>query len=173
MLIGLGLAELLSGVAQTIRKRATVRLYWVHFTLVIVVFLALLQMWWEIWGVRATPAWTFPGLLMMLGGPIGLFLIAHLMFPERLDGADLRAYYYQEMQPAYWLAAATVLVSTTFRPLALGFELFTVDNLSSLVLLAVFVALARTRNALVHSVAVVIVLVALVLDIVLLSMEIQ
>ncbi len=129
--------------------------------------------WWEIWGVRATPVWTFPGLLMMLGGPIGLFLIAHLVFPERFEGADLKTYYYQAMRPAFLISVATVLVSTTFRPLALGFELFTVDNLSSAVLITVFVALACTRNAVFHSIAVVIVLVALVADIMLLSMEIQ
>ena len=76
LIIGLGVAELLSGVAQAIRHRKSINFYWVHITFILIVFVALLQQWWEIWGVREVASWTFAGLLMMLGGPIGLFLIA-------------------------------------------------------------------------------------------------
>ena len=65
----------------------------------VLIFLALLQQWWEIWGTRDTPAWTFFGLLMMLAGPIGLFLIAHLIFPERIAEANTKSYYFNEMGP--------------------------------------------------------------------------
>ena len=60
IIIGLGIAEILNGVAGQIRSRNTTRIYWLHSVLVAAVFLALVQQWWEIWGDRNTPEWTFP-----------------------------------------------------------------------------------------------------------------
>lgn len=119
----MGLAELLSGIAQAIRNKEEVRFYWVHSLFIAIIFLALLQTWWEIWGVRDTPTWTFIGLLIMLGGPIGLFLISHLIFPENLVGVDLRSFYYEKMNPVLSIAVLTVIASATFRPVVLGTQL--------------------------------------------------
>lgn len=173
LIIGLGLAELLSGIAQTIRNREEVRFYWVHSLFIAIIFLALLQTWWEIWGVRDTPTWTFIGLVIMLGGPIGLFLISHLIFPEKLAGSNLRSFYYQKMDPVLWIGVLTVIASATFRPIVLGTELFTLDNLSSFLLISIFLSLTRTKNAVFHGFMVVLILVALLADILLVNMVIQ
>jgi len=173
LIIGLGLAELLSGIAKTIRNKEKVRLYWIHSVFIAVIFLALLQTWWEIWGVRETPAWTFIDLLLMLGGPIGLFLISHLVFPEQLAGSNLRSFYYEEMRPVFWIAILTVIVSATFRPIVLGADLFAVQNLSSFLLIAILASMASTKNALFHSCMVVLVFVTILADILLVNMEIQ
>jgi len=115
LIIGLGLAELLPGNAITIRIKGSLKLYWIHSLFIAVIFLALLQSWWEIWGVRETPAWTFIDLSIMLGGPIGLFLISHLVFPEQLAGSDFRSLYYEQMGPVFWIVVLTVIAPTTFR----------------------------------------------------------
>ena len=173
LIIGLGIAELLSGVAKTIRNRETVRLYWIHAAFVVIVFLALLQSWWEIWGVRNVPVWTFIGLLMMLGGPIGLFLIAHLIFPERIVEADFKEYYYEKMRPVLWVAVLTVLVSSTFRPVILGADLFALNNLSSFVLIVLLSILAFTKKTIIHAIIVTFILFLMLADIILVNMEIQ
>ena len=173
LIIGLGVAELLTGVARVIRNRDSVRVYWVHGTFIVIVFLALLQQWWESWGARDVPAWTFLGLLMMLGGPIGLFLIAHLLFPEEFEGVDFQDYYYECMTSVLWIAIASILVSTTFRPVVFGGQLLTWDNLSSLLIMALFIVMVFTRNAVFHGVAAVVVLSALLADIILFNMEIR
>jgi hypothetical protein len=59
----------------------------------------------------------------MLGGPIGLFLISHLIFPENLVGVDLRSFYYEKMNPVLSIAVLTVIASATFRPVVLGTQL--------------------------------------------------
>lgn len=167
LIIGFGLAELLSGIAQSIRNKEEVSFYWVHSVFVAIIFLALLQTWWEIWGVRDTPTWTFIGLLMMLAGPIGLFLISHLVFPQPLAGANLRTFYYDKMSSIFWIAVFTVLASAAFRPVILGDQLFTIDNLSSFLLVPIFASMARTKNTLFHSYMVVLVFVSIVVDILL------
>ena len=109
----------------------------------------------------------------MLSGPIGLFLIAHLIFPEPVEDTDFRKYYFNEMRPVLWLGVVTVLLSVTFRPLILGTTLIAVDNLSSFIIMAIFVALTLTTNAWFHGAMVSVVLVGLMTDIILVGFEIR
>lgn len=165
IIIGLGIAEILTGVARQIRCRAAIRSYWIHSILVLGFFLALLQQWWEVWSLRNVPAWTFPGLVMMLTGPIGLFLIAHLLFPEPTEGSDFRAYYHGPMRPIWWLAALSVVLSTTFRPLVFGTELISSENATSAMFLLGCVALAVSQRPILHAVAVPLFVLLILLDI--------
>jgi hypothetical protein len=172
IIIGLGIAEILTGIARVIRCRDSIQSYWVHSVLVIFVFVALLQQWWEIWGVRGTPEWTFPGLIMMLGGPICLFLMAHLLFPEPVQGANLREYYYDAMRPIWWLAVLAVLLATLFRPLVLKHDLLTVDNATSFIAFIGFVVLAISPNKVLHALLVPILFITILLDVLLLTFSI-
>ena len=45
IIIGLGLAEILRGIARHIRNRDSASGYWVHAVVVCLVFVALLQQW--------------------------------------------------------------------------------------------------------------------------------
>lgn len=165
IIIGLGVAEILTGVARQIRFRASIRGYWVHSVLATTIFFALIQQWWEIWGLRAVPEWTFHALVMMLTGPVGLFLIAHLLFPEPIQGANFREYYNGAMRPIWWLAAVTVVLATLFRPLIFGSDLFTPDNATSLIFFVGFVALALSRRSVLHTTLVPVFLILILLDI--------
>jgi hypothetical protein len=165
IIIGLGIAEILTGVARQVRCRGSIRVYWVHSVLVGTILVALLQQWWEIWGLRVVPEWSFSGLVMMLCGPVGLFLIAHLLFPEPMYGANLREYYYGAMRPIWWLAALTVALATLFRPLIIGSNLWSLDNATSFVFFFGFIVLALARRSILHAILVPSFLLLLLLDI--------
>ena len=173
LIIGLGIAELLTGVTRIIRCQDSVQTYWIHSMFMVIVFLALLQQWWEIWGVRDVSIWTFPGMVMMLAGPVGLFLIANLLFPEPVSGTDFRAYYYNKMRPVLWIGVVTVLLAVTFRPLVLGTELLALHNLSSFVIMAIFVSLTLIRKSWFHGMMVTLVLIGVLTDIMLAGFEIK
>ena len=165
IIVGLGVAELLTGVARAIRRRTSVEFYWVHLVLVLVLFLSLLQQWWEIWDLRDVSEWSFVALLTMLAAPVCLFLMAHLVFPEPVDGADFEEYYYGEMRPIWGLGLVTVVASTSFRPLVFGNNLFSADNATSLIaILVLFVLLTSTRRS-VHSTLVPLLLLSVLVDI--------
>ena len=129
------------------------------------IFFALLQQWWEIWGLRVAPEWTFHGLLMMLTGPVGLFLIAHLLFPEPVQGANLREYYYGAMRPIWWLDAVTVVLATLFRPLIFDIDLLSSDNATSFFFFFGFIALAISRRPILHAIVLPASLLLIILDI--------
>lgn len=165
IIIGLGIAEILTGVARRIRSRNSVQGYWIHSILTAAIFVALLQQWWEIWGLQTASEWTFNGLLMMLTGPVGLFLIAHLIFPEPMPGANLRDYYYGPMRPVWWLGAITVCLATLFRPLIFDEALVSASNATSLLFFFGFIALALSRRSELHAILMPIFLVLLIFDI--------
>ena len=165
IIIGLGIAEILTGTARMIRCRTSIQGYWVHSVTAAIIFFALLQQWWEIWELRTAPEWTFHGLLMMLTGPVGLFLISHLMFPEPMQGAKFREYYYGAMRPIWWLGALTVLLATLFRPLIFDSDLLTPDNATSFLFFFGFIALAISKRSILHAILVPATLLLILLDI--------
>ena len=171
IIIGLGIAEILNGVAGLIRSRSSTTRYWLHSLLVAVTFLALIQQWWEIWSLNTEATWTIIGLLMMLGGPVCFFLIAHLLFPSPIRDANLRDYYYSEMKPAWLLVCIAVIISSTFRPIVFGDDLITAENASSLLALIGCGALYVSNRAGLHAVISPALALSVIVDIALWSFE--
>jgi hypothetical protein len=163
IIIGLGLTEVLTGVAGLLRARGTIRYYWVHGVLTTVIFVALLQQWWETWGLRDAPQWSFAAVVLMLVGPISLFLIAHLLFPQ--TEADVEQYYFGPMRPVWLLGAIAIVGSTSFRPLVFGDQLLKLDNATSLLGLVVFAVLLLSPRRTTHAVVVPLMLGALLWDV--------
>jgi len=171
IIIGLGVAEVLTGITRMIRNRETIQTYWIHSFFIVIILLALLQQWWELWGVRDIASWTFPALIMMLAGPVGLFMIANLLFPEPMRGADLRTYYYDKMAPLLWIGVATIIMSVTFRPIVFGDTLLALDNLSSFLIAAILVSLTLTHSSWFHGLMVGLILVGILADVLLVTFK--
>ncbi|MEM7664186.1 MAG: hypothetical protein AAF292_18245 [Pseudomonadota bacterium] len=165
IIVGLGITELLRNVARQIQLGHRTKFYWVHGLLVIAVFVSLLQQWWEGWDQRNVEAWSFDVMLLMLGGPIGLYIIAHLLYPKQLDGLDLKRFYYESPRTLYVIAAATTIVGTVYRPVAFGDTIIDPDNAASGIMVLIFLLLAATRREVVHTILVPIVLAAILLDV--------
>jgi hypothetical protein len=150
IIVGLGLAEILMGIAGVLRDGRQRELCWVHSAVVLTVFIALLQVFWESWGLQEVEAWTFPAMMLMLALPVLLFLIAHLLFPTEYPQADLEEYYFERSRLIWSLALAGVIAGNAFRPLAFGEPLFAVDNASSIVSFVSCTVLAATKLKPVH-----------------------
>ena len=103
-------------------------------------------------------------MLLMLGSPVLLFLIAHVMFPERESDISLDDYYFERARLIWALAGLTVIVGTLFRPLAFGMPLWIVDNLSAVPTILACTLLSFLNTRLLHRVVVPIILVFVLLD---------
>ena len=164
LIVGLGVTEILSGIARFLKTSGTHKIPWIHSVATLAVFIALLQTFWESWGLRTIETWSFPAMLLMLGSPISLYLMAYILFPEQHDRTSLDDYYL-ERAPLLWpLAGLTVIVGTLFRPLAFGDPLWVVDNASGIPILAICGVLTVTGNRVVHRILVPVVLAAVLWD---------
>lgn len=164
VVIGLGVTEILTGWANLLRARTRVRFYWIHVLLQLGVFFALLQQWWEFWDLEGMGEITFLAVLVVLGPPILLFLIAHLVFPGAADEADLEAYYFAQSPLLWGLATAASVAGTFIPPMVFGYPLLHPANLSGIVVVALGVLLAVSRSRRVHGMLVPLVLVLVILD---------
>ena len=164
IIIGLGLAEILTGTARILRDGRWAAFSWAHSFAVIVIFTVLLQVFWESWGLQGIDTWTFPAMLMMLGTPILLFVIAHVLFPSKEQQGDLGDYYFSRSTLIWSLGAATVVVSVMFRPLAFDMPLFVRDNLTSGPALIACVLLATINNRKFHNAVLPLVFLTIVWD---------
>ena len=164
LIVGLGLAEILSGIARTLKSEGVRGFSWTHSAITLAVFFGLLQTFWESWGLADVETWSFPAMLLMLGPPIFLFLIAHVVFPEQGSKVSLDDYYFERAGLLWVLAGLTVIVGTLFRPLAFGMPLLVVDNISAIPTLAACAILSLVNVRMLHRVLVPILLLLVLLD---------
>lgn len=172
IIIGLGIAELLTNVARQIKAGKTCKGYWVQSLVVLTILVALFQQWWESWGLQQVDNWNFPIVLMMMTPSIGLFIIAHLLFPEKIENADLKTHYFSIAKRSWGIAAMVVIVSTLFRPVAFGEQLLDMDNAASLFLVLIFLALSISKNNRLSEFLVPVIFSAVVLDILVFNLSI-
>jgi hypothetical protein len=165
IIVGLGITELLTNVARQIQNRRSVKHDWLQSGMVAFIFIALMQQWWESWDLQEVETWTFPAMLLMLAGPIGLFTTAHLIFPSEMKNVDLREHTASNSRAIWLVAVFSVITATLFRPISFGHDLIDPDNASSLVLLVAFVLLALTRSRRFHEILFPVLFAALLLDI--------
>jgi len=164
VIIGLGVTEILTGVANLLRVRSTIRFYWIHSLFQFGVFFALLQLWWESWGMTSLETISFWAVLSILASPVFLFLTAHLLYPSPIENTDLRDYYYRQAPILWGLVIAGTVEGTFLRPLVMGDQIFQPSNLSGIPMTAICIVLASSKNPRVHSVLAPFILVMVILD---------
>lgn len=86
MIIGLGVARLLTGVARIIQHPRQYPLYLVHLGWVASVLLTLVHFWWWEFALFTIPRWTFEEYLFVISYATLLFLLSALLFPDHLEG---------------------------------------------------------------------------------------
>ena len=165
LIVGLGIAEILSGIARALKVNSSQKFPWIHGLATLAAFFGLLQTFWESWGLRTVEVWSFPAMLLMLGSPICLYLMAYILFPEHDEHSGLDDYYFRQARLIWPLAGLTVIIGTLFRPLAFGYPLWVTDNASGLPILVVCAFLTVSKTRLVHQLLVPIVLASVLLDV--------
>lgn len=164
VVVGLALSEVLTGVANLLRVRETIRFHWIHALFQIGVFFALLQQWWESWDLVGVGSVSFGMVLALLFPPVMLFLIAHLLYPRPATDANLEDYYYRQAPVLWGLVILGTAVGTFTGPLLEQEPVFHVNNLSGFPLMAICIALIISKSRLVHSILVPPIVVLVILD---------
>ena len=111
IIIGLGIAHLLRGVAGLIQHPEQARVYWVHLFWVGYLFFTLVFWWWWEFRLGELQAWTFQIYLFVVLYALTLFLASALLFPLSMEGyAGFRDYFYSRRRWFFGLLALTYVV---------------------------------------------------------------
>jgi hypothetical protein len=97
IILGMGITEILSSVGNVILRWQSVKLYWPHTILVLLVFVFHFQEWWVIFELRTYQYWRLPVFLFTILYPVNLYILARILFPRKYKrkGTDLKTFYYE------------------------------------------------------------------------------
>jgi len=115
IIVGLGLSQTLSGVANLLVDRRRVRFYWIWGVGVTLVFLANVQFWWGTFSVGAAVASNFFSFVYFLLTPIALYLSAVVLVPD-FEGEgeiDLRRHFHENRRLYFGFLTAVPLLGAS------------------------------------------------------------
>ncbi len=154
IIIGLGIAHLLRGVARIIQHPDTEPVYWIHLCWAGYLFFNLVFWWWWEFRLGNIEVWTFQLYLFVVLYAVLMFLTASIAFPDSLEGYDgYRDYFYSRRAWLFGLLGLSLItdVADSFVKgvdywLALGIEYHVASVLQpTLCIVAMF-----TRNPRFH-----------------------
>lgn len=122
IIVGLGISQVLSGIANLLVDRRRVRFYWVWAVAVGMVFLANIQFWWGTFSVGDAVATNFFSFVYFLLTPIALYLSAVVMVPD-FEGEgeiDLKRHFFASRGLYFGFLAAVPLLSASRSVLISG-----------------------------------------------------
>lgn len=152
IIVGLGIAELLSSVHHLLDPRARVRWHWLPLIWAVLVLMNIVHWWWAMFDLARTEAPpNYFGLLLILLSPITLYLTATTVLPrlEPGDEVDLERFYISNRRRLFGLVTLYVLLA--WIPSVLGGRAEPLgQHVMRTASVAAFLILMRTANLRVH-----------------------
>lgn len=113
LIVGLAIAQLLTGLGRLIQARTRVVFYWPSVVWAALFLAILIETWWSLFRMRDVQSWNFFAFLVVIVHPVGLFLICSLILPDPAEfggdqPVDLRANYFDHRR---WFYGLIIFVS--------------------------------------------------------------
>jgi hypothetical protein len=124
IVLGLGAANLLTGLARIVQMRARVTMYWPTIVWALTLLVIHIQTWWTMFGMRFVQTWDFVSFSITLLQPILLFFLSALIMPDfdRDEALDLKHNYFTHVRWFFGIFIGVLLASLT-RSYVLGGQL--------------------------------------------------
>ena len=125
IVLGLGITQILGGIANIIKQYGRITLYWPHSVWVFFVLLLMIQEWWVTYQLKSFTPWRLPSFLFIMMYPINLFVLARLLFPDRLrvKAINLRDFYFANYRRIFLLLMLSGLLSILYNLFILNLPL--------------------------------------------------
>ncbi|MBS1508526.1 MAG: hypothetical protein JSS79_17950 [Bacteroidetes bacterium] len=117
IVLGLGITQILTGIAKLIQRRTRVKLYWPHLLWILFILFLHIQEWWVMYELKGYQQWRLPIFLFIMLYPVNLFVMAKLLFPDRMNGKiiDLKIYYYDNYRSIFTLLVLSAILSIVYN----------------------------------------------------------
>jgi len=138
IILGLGITQILTGIADLIHKSERVTVYWPHLIWILFVLLLHIQEWWLLYELKGYQPWRLPTFLFVIAYPINLFVLARMLFPFALKGKviDLKLFYYKNCRKVFLIFAISAVLSILYNIFIL--ELSLLSQVLQIMLASIF-----------------------------------
>jgi hypothetical protein len=148
IVLGLGITELLGGLTRILRRELPAgRL---HAIWMLIVLQLQIQMAWAFWKLHLREAWSYPEFLLLLAGPVLLYLSAAVLFPATSTNQPLDEHLMSRRRPFFVLMSAYMVYSVLFTWLLMGRNFPLVTTSVRTLVFAAFIILACTTRRSIH-----------------------
>lgn len=146
IILGLGISQILTGVADLFHKSQKVRLYWPHTLWVLFVLVLHIQEWWVTYELKTYPSWRLPVFLFIMLYPINLFVLARMLFPLSLKGKQiaLKDFYLKNYRKIFLLFTFSGVLSALYNLFVLHMDFPT--QILQVLLVLIFISLTLMQQ---------------------------
>jgi hypothetical protein len=154
MVIGLGITRLLMGVAGLVQHPARAKLSAIHLLWAASILVELTLFWWWEFALYRISDWSFGIFFFLIGYAVTLFMLAALLFPDKLDDYDGYEDFFLKRRHWFFSILATTFLLDVIDTLIKGEPYFDTLGLQYLVQVPLGLLLAviaiRTANRTFH-----------------------
>jgi hypothetical protein len=111
IILGMGITQIVSGIADMVTQWKKVKLYWPHLLWIGFVFFLHIQDWWETFNLQQFSSWKLSTFLVVILYPINLFILARMLFPVgQTEEVDFKQFYFERYRKFFlWVIILSVL----------------------------------------------------------------
>jgi hypothetical protein len=170
IILGLGITTILTGVAELIKHKSSVSIYPPYLIWIFLVFVMHIHEWWESYTLKSIDEWKLPMFLFVILYPIGLYILAHLLFPSEVRNGLSTRDFYLKIYPRIFVSVIVLITLSVIHNLFIGgYELK--DQILHFALLAIMIYLVvrRMKNSFIHYFISILLLVVMLTSLILLQ----
>ena len=144
IIIGLGMAHLLRGLAELVQHPGRHQVYWVHLLWVAFMFFNMVFFWWWEFSLATLDVWLFQNYLFIVAYAVILYLMCALLFPTDLEGySGFKDYFLSRRAWFFGLLGLSLVVDVYdtwlkgadhFATLGWEYKVFTLFNISAAII---------------------------------------
>ena|SRR6185369_3123451 len=152
IILGLGVTQILTGIADLVHQNERVKIYWPHLIWILLVLILHVQEWWVTFELRNMEKWRLPVFLFVLLYPVTLFILARLLFPFGLNEGtiDLREFYFQNYRRIFLFGSLLALLSIIDNLLLRNYAILDLVAQSTVFLLLSLMAIIKNSKPWLH-----------------------
>ncbi len=167
IILGLGVTQILTGIADLVHQNERVKVYWPHLVWILLVLVLHVQEWWVTFQLRSLEKWRLPLFLFVLLYPVVLFILARLLFPFGFNEGviDLKKFYFENYRRIFLFGTMLPFLSLLDNLLLRDYEFQDLIAQSVVLLLLSVMAIVKSSKPWLHESVAVFLLLFLIISI--------
>jgi hypothetical protein len=162
IILGLGITQIVTGVADVIHQWDKMKLYWPHALWVLLVFIMHIHEWWYTYDLKRHESWHLISFLFMILYPIMLFVLARILFPfgSMETETNFKDFYFKNYRKFFLIVIILIMLAITQDILLEGYGWR--DQILKLIILIglTFIAVKKLESETLHKIVVALLLAA-------------
>jgi hypothetical protein len=113
IILGLGITQIVTGIADIIHQWDKMKLYWPHGLWIVLVFVMHIHEWWLTYELKLHQSWHLASFLFLILYPIMLFVLARILFPfgSMETQNDFKVFYFGNFRKFFLIVSILVVIA--------------------------------------------------------------